>query len=124
RGLTTATGSPAACTSLAAKTSKPPVASSTTTRGLSVRRRAANEATAVASLATRKLAGPGQITTSNHSCDTSMPTHTASIHLLLRGASPILAHDAGTTGPGDCSGYLTPGSAARRTLLSAGLPRP
>ena len=75
RGLTSATGNPAAASAATSGCSRPPVASSTIRAGPSASSRVTRASIPAASLATR-WAGPsaGRMPTSNHCCDTSIPT--------------------------------------------------
>ena len=74
RGLTTASGRPAAHSAAAAVVSKPPVASSTTSATSSAPSRTANSSRPLPSRATAKASPDGRTCTSSRSFATSIPT--------------------------------------------------
>ena len=80
RGLTTASGRPAAQSDPATVVSKPPVASTTTSATSSVRKRATNSSRPFPSRATEKASPDGRTCTSSRSFAT-MPTKICSITL-------------------------------------------
>ena len=77
RGLTTATGTPAAHNSLTSRSSGPPLASITTACGRNSSIRVSNCSTPAGSLLRLKLSPPGHRATSSRAIDTSTPTITS-----------------------------------------------
>jgi hypothetical protein len=73
RGFTTATGSPALASVIAASISKPPVASMTTSAGVRATSRGINSARPTSSFVTVQLSPSGSEAMSSVAFDTSMP---------------------------------------------------
>src|SRR3954447_16423539 len=81
RGLTTATGSPAAARAAARRTSSPPVASSTTSVGARAARRSTSAATPSSSWPIVKLSPEGREWMSSRRLETSMPTKVGALSM-------------------------------------------